>query len=465
MPAVLGRVAPALSSKLSLLIDISILISGLPMATALAHEGGPAFSGGQFYLAMVLVAVWMVTATSLRHYDPCANRSRLDDAAMVVVQVGALGTVLLLIHIGTGGRAPLPRALLYVLVVLPQLLAFRFAIARPLVRADEPIDEVLIVGTGALARVTADDLENRRRPRARVIGFLSLVGEPATNHCRDLLGTSADLARCLESFPVSEVYIAGDAIRQPDAMQAAIRVCETVGIPFALPAYPFELDRARPADMRSIADGYVHYQNMDVKPGQLALKRLFDIALSAAALWALVPLLLTVAALIKLTSKGPVFFRQVRVGLHGRTFNMLKFRSMVVDAEERKQSLAAQNEMTGPVFKIRNDPRVTRIGRFIRKYSIDELPQLVNVLRGDMTIVGPRPPVPSEVAKYKPWQRRRLSVRPGLTCIWQVSGRNQITFDQWMYLDMRYIDHWTLLEDLRLIFRTVPVVLTGRGAS
>ena len=144
---------------------------------------------------------------------------------------------------------------------------------------------------------------------------------------------------------------------------------------------------------------------------------------------------------------------------------MLKFRSMVVDAEQRKSALAAQNEMTGPVFKMKNDPRITRVGRFIRKYSIDELPQLINVLRGDMTIVGPRPPVPSEVAKYKPWQRRRLSVRPGLTCIWQVSGRNQITFDEWMYLDMRYIDHWTLLEDLRLIFRTVPVVLTGRGAS
>ena len=144
---------------------------------------------------------------------------------------------------------------------------------------------------------------------------------------------------------------------------------------------------------------------------------------------------------------------------------MLKFRSMVVDAEQRKSALAAQNEMTGPVFKIKSDPRITPIGRFIRKYSIDELPQLVNVLRGDMTIVGPRPPVPSEVAQYKPWQRRRLSVRPGLTCIWQVSGRNQITFEEWMYLDMRYIDHWTLLEDLRLIFRTVPVVLTGRGAS
>jgi exopolysaccharide biosynthesis polyprenyl glycosylphosphotransferase len=453
-----------LGSKLSLLIDISMLLGALPIATALDGGGAPAFSGAQLHFAVAVVAVWIVTATSLRHYYACADRSWSDDLAMVAVQVLALGTVLLLVQVGTGGSAPLPRASAYVLVLLPVLVAFRFAFARPLVSMDEPIDEVLIVGSGALARVTAEDLQ-KRRPGVKVVGFLSLVGEPSSNYCRDLLGTSADLADCLELFPVSEVYIAGDVTRHADAMQEAIRVCETLGVPFALPACPFLLDRARPAQLRSIADGYVHYLNMAVKPLQLALKRTLDIVLSATALWVLMPLLLTVAVLIKLTSKGPVFFRQVRVGLHGRTFRMLKFRSMVVDAEERKEALAAQNEMTGPVFKMKNDPRVTRIGRFIRKYSIDELPQLINVLRGDMTIVGPRPPVPSEVAKYKPWQRRRLSVRPGLTCIWQVSGRNQITFDEWMYLDMRYIDHWTLLEDLRLIFRTVPVVLTGRGAS
>jgi lipopolysaccharide/colanic/teichoic acid biosynthesis glycosyltransferase len=144
---------------------------------------------------------------------------------------------------------------------------------------------------------------------------------------------------------------------------------------------------------------------------------------------------------------------------------MLKFRSMVVNAEELKAKLAAENEQSGPVFKMKHDPRVTWIGRFIRKYSIDELPQLLNVLRGDMSLVGPRPPVPSEVAKYEAWQLRRLSVQPGLTCIWQVSGRNQISFEDWMYLDMQYIDHWSLSQDFNLLFRTVPVVITGRGAS
>jgi lipopolysaccharide/colanic/teichoic acid biosynthesis glycosyltransferase len=172
-----------------------------------------------------------------------------------------------------------------------------------------------------------------------------------------------------------------------------------------------------------------------------------------------------VAALIKLTSRGPIFFKQKRVGLHGKPFEMLKFRSMVINAEELKEKLAALNEQTGPVFKMKNDPRITRIGRFIRKYSIDELPQLLNVLRGEMSVVGPRPPLPKEVEKYAAWQRRRLSVRPGLTCIWQVSGRNQISFEEWMYLDMQYIDNWTLMTDLSLILRTVPVVVTGRGAS
>ncbi len=236
-------------------------------------------------------------------------------------------------------------------------------------------------------------------------------------------------------------------------------------MPFAVPAYAFRFDRALAVEAHVISDGYLHYQNGGGPPGQMAMKRLFDIVSSAVALWLLMPLFLAVAVLIKLTSRGPVFFKQQRAGIHGRSFNMLKFRSMVSNAEVLKPLLLKRNEQAGPVFKMRNDPRVTRVGRFIRRYSIDELPQLINVLRGDMSVVGPRPPVPAEVEKYEPWQRRRLSVRPGLTCIWQVSGRNQITFEDWMYLDMQYIDHWSLLRDFNLIFRTVPAVITGRGSS
>jgi exopolysaccharide biosynthesis polyprenyl glycosylphosphotransferase len=274
-----------------------------------------------------------------------------------------------------------------------------------------------------------------------------------------------DLEQLLRDKTVDEVYFAAASRHSHSIVQDGIRICEKFGIPFAVPASDYRMARATPACAKALSDGYVHYLNVRHTPVQRGLKRLLDIGVSFAALSMLSPLLLLVAVAVKLTSRGPVLFRQERVGLHGRTFPMLKFRSMVSNAEALKAKLALLNEQQGPVFKIMHDPRVTAVGRFIRKHSIDELPQLVNVLRGDMSLVGPRPPLPSETARYETWQRRRLSVRPGLTCVWQVSGRNQISFEEWMLLDMRYIDHWSLLQDVQLIMMTVPVVLTGRGAS
>src|SRR6202023_1822735 len=197
---------------------------------------------------------------------------------------------------------------------------------------------------------------------------------------------------------------------------------------------------------------------------RLALKRALDVVVAVAALAVLSPLLLLLALLIKATSAGPVFFGQRRVGMHGQVFRMLKLRSMVVNAEALRPRLEVLNESNGPVFKMRLDPRVTWIGRFMRKYSIDELPQLINVLLADRTRGGPPPPLPSEVARYEPWQHRRFAVRPGLTCFWQVAhGRYRISFDEWIRLDPEYIDQWTLLVDLCLIFRTVGVVLRATG--
>ncbi len=331
-------------------------------------------------------------------------------------------------------------------------------------RHEEPLDEALILGVGTMGRLTGEDLA--KHGRRRVSGYMAFSNEKLPSDMPGpVLGKVEQLEEVLCQVPVDIVYIAGNAQKHGQEMQAAIKLCERFGIPFALPAHPFRLDRARPVDSHAVADGYLHFVTHAPRPHQMAIKRLFDIIASAVALLALSPLLVTVAILIKLTSSGPIFFKQKRVGLHGKPFNMLKFRSMVVNAEELKEKLQAFNEQTGPVFKIKNDPRITWIGRFIRKYSIDELPQLLNVLRGEMSVVGPRPPLPREVEKYAAWQRRRLSVRPGLTCIWQVSGRNQISFEEWMYLDMQYIDNWTLMTDLNLILRTVPVVLTGHGAS
>jgi exopolysaccharide biosynthesis polyprenyl glycosylphosphotransferase len=177
------------------------------------------------------------------------------------------------------------------------------------------------------------------------------------------------------------------------------------------------------------------------------------------------PLLLATAAAVKFTSPGPVFFGQERIGMNKRRFRLLKFRSMVVDAEERKKELAHLNEMDGPAFKIRKDPRVTRIGAILRKLSIDELPQLINVLKGEMSLVGPRPPLLSEVNLYDWSDRRRLSIKPGITCLWQVSGRNELTFEEWMILDRKYIDNWSVWLDVKILLMTIPVVLLGKGAS
>jgi lipopolysaccharide/colanic/teichoic acid biosynthesis glycosyltransferase len=174
--------------------------------------------------------------------------------------------------------------------------------------------------------------------------------------------------------------------------------------------------------------------------------------------------MLLIAGLLKLAGGGRVLFTQTRCGLNGRRFTLYKFRTMVEDAESQRHAIAHLNEMSGPVFKVKRDPRVTPVGRWLRQFSLDELPQLWNVFKGDMSLVGPRPPVPQEVSQYQRWQRRRLSMRPGLTCLWQVQGRNELDFDRWIELDLEYIDSWSPLLDIKILLKTIPVVLSGKGA-
>lgn len=193
-------------------------------------------------------------------------------------------------------------------------------------------------------------------------------------------------------------------------------------------------------------------------------KRTLDIICSTLGLIILSPVLLIVAILIKLESKGPVIFSQKRVGLNGDEFKMYKFRSMVQNAEDLKEKLAKQNEMSGPMFKMKDDPRVTKVGKFIRKTSIDEIPQLINVIKGEMSLVGPRPSLPKEVEKFESWMLDRLNVKPGLTCYWQVSGRNNIDFEDWMKLDLQYVEDRSFLLDLKLIFKTFFVLFGDKNA-
>lgn len=196
----------------------------------------------------------------------------------------------------------------------------------------------------------------------------------------------------------------------------------------------------------------------------LLFKRVVDVIVSSLGLIILSPIFAALALLVKITSPGPVFYRQTRCGLGGRRFTLLKFRSMVANADELFPELETLNEVDGPVFKMRNDPRCTPLGRWMRSLSLDELPQLWNVLRGDMSLVGPRPPIPSEVQQYQPWQRRRLRIRPGLTCLWALEGRSHLRFDRWVKLDLLYIDNWSVWLDFKILLKTIPAVLSGKGA-
>jgi exopolysaccharide biosynthesis polyprenyl glycosylphosphotransferase len=462
MNTLFGRIAAGTVARLSLLIDLVVMLLALLAASYMS--GAKTLPPSLVTFSFVALATWLITAMSLRHYDPWASdRAPFDDAAMTSVLVLAVTTVLAVATTLLPIQG-LPNVGLFLLILWPTAIVMRVTVFRTLSPRSGPIDEVLVVGIGPMGRATAEDL--RRKGRRTVLGFARFSSEQAPEALKGkVLGTARELESVLRNVPVGEVYLAATSIAHAEEMQGAIKVCERFGVPFAMPPYLFRLERARPLTTHAIGDGYIHYQSVSSKPTQMALKRGFDILSSAFALWLLIPLLLVVTLLVKLTSRGPLLFRQVRVGLHGRPFRMLKFRTMVENAEALKAELAAHNEMDGPVFKMKRDPRITPVGRFLRKFSIDELPQLLNVLRGDMSIVGPRPPVPNEVAKYEPWQRRRLSVRPGLTCIWQVSGRNEISFEQWMYMDLQYIDNWSFLKDVSLILKTFPVVLTGRGAS
>jgi len=207
------------------------------------------------------------------------------------------------------------------------------------------------------------------------------------------------------------------------------------------------------------------FDSVRPRQGELVVKELFDRMVAALALALALPVLAASAVAIKIFSRGPILFKQKRLGLNGRKFTMYKFRTMVPQAEKLKEGLARYNEMDGPVFKIGDDPRITRIGRFLRRTSLDELPQIINVLKGDMSLVGPRPPLANEVEQYDPWQRRRLAFKPGITCLWQISGRNNVNFEKWMKLDLEYIDNWSLWLDAKILAKTIPAVLTGRGAK
>jgi exopolysaccharide biosynthesis polyprenyl glycosylphosphotransferase len=324
----------------------------------------------------------------------------------------------------------------------------------------------LIVGCGGRAHEMATLIEESHGMGLRLVGFVNPTSE--SSKLSDRFGRYevfplSLVERVLQDRVIDEVVFAV-SMQELARLEPLMSHCANVGVKtrVQLEFLPAPYSRIYLENFRDVP-----LLSLSTAPESellLFFKRTGDVIVATFSLVLLFPLLGAIAAAIRLTSPGDVLFRQTRCGLGGRRFTLYKFRSMVNNAEQLRVELHELNELDGPVFKISDDPRITPVGRILRRFSLDELPQLWNILRGDMSFVGPRPAIPDEVEKYEPWQRRRLRMRPGLTCIWVLEGRSHIDFHRWIQLDLAYIDNWSLWLDCKIFFRTIPIVISGKGA-
>lgn len=427
----------------------------------------------------LLPLILLIWGALLLRYNLYHSRrtTTLQSEAWDIVQANGVGTLLLVLFVFLFrldelllGQDKISRLWILLFVLLSSvLLLARMLLVRLVARSVRMegfnYRTVVIAGTNATAMRIAESIQAHPYWGYRILGFVSDRAPQASEGVPSerILGTLDDLPQIVDQLPVDEVIFALGR-QQYDRLENLLLGLEEIGVRtrLALDLFPHARARVEVGTLDELP--LLTYSTTPSSELALLGKRLMDVTISSVLLAIAWPLMLLIAAALKLGEGGNVLYRQTRCGLHGRRFTLYKFRTMVEDADRQQDQLAHLNEMTGPVFKVRSDPRVTRIGWILRRLSLDELPQLWNVLRGDMSLVGPRPPVPQEVSSYERWQRRRLSMRPGLTCLWQIRGRNNIDFDRWIELDLEYIDNWSPLLDVKILAKTIPVVLSGRGA-
>lgn len=480
----------------SFALDITIAAFMFPVAVALQNKLGFALNMGVlnflfnvvdwnlFNFAPVLIwllPAWYISLTLCKAYESFHEKYILETILRVINASVLICLFSLIIFSLIGFKAVNFNGLIVgydltysIILIYPALSACVLIICRiilvALFRVVRTLGynrrQVIIVGTGPRAISHFKKISEHPGWGLELVGFITL--EKADHRPPELkeypiIGTIENLRQILEFSPADEVFFIVPR-KWLDRIEPAVMTCDTLGITVHIAIDLFSMKVSKTSLSYLSGLPVLSLNTTSTNYPALALKRSIDILGALIGLILFFPFALIIILLIKIESEGPVFFAQSRCSLNGRLFKMYKFRTMVKKAEQIKKDLLRDNELTGPVFKMKKDPRVTLFGKILRKFSIDEIPQLLNVLMGDMSLVGPRPPIPEEVRHYKPWQKRRLSMRPGLTCIWQVSGRNNIKFDKWMEMDLEYIDNWSLLLDLKILLKTIPCVIFAKGS-
>ena len=410
-------------------------------------------------------------------YDVEKNQ-KCSQLASRIVKASLTGTsgiifIMYLLHMDAVSRLFLAFFTTYLILFLTIANSFLHYTLRYNRSRDYNSRNVLIIGSKTKATELIREIQKNPGSGYRICGCLETVDEKESIGSTvfndvTISGTMDNFTNILLTEAIDEILFA-IPLKKIAKVHEYISFAEKMGINVRImPDFQIQRIMYYPETAKVYIDSFLGMPTLSLSSvpatgSELISKSIIDHSLAGLGLLFLSPLFLLIGLGIKLTSRGPVFFTQTRCGLNGRHFTLYKFRTMVVNAEEGKQELNLNNEMDGPVFKIKKDPRISPFGHFLRKTSLDELPQLFNILKGEMSLVGPRPPLPSEVKQYQLWQRRKLSMKPGLTCIWQVSGRNNVSFEQWMQMDLEYIDNWSLLLDFKLLGLTAKEVTLGRG--
>ena len=462
----------------SMVLVASFLVACIPSVRSISAITLPEFlamrfSVRNFLLFAAMVLIWHAMFSFLELYESkrlWGERAEAGD----VLEATSLATVALFV-VGSffipSISSPKFLGLFWVVSTGTILLSRRLmrSMLKQFRKRGHNTVQVLIVGTNPRAVLFAKKLEIQSEFGCRILGFVDKKWAGLEEFGKSGFMLACDFkkfASFIRANVVDEVIIALPLSSCYADASRIVALCEEQGIVTRCLSNLFDLKLPNAKLVPVDYDSLITSRAGGLQGWGIMFKRFLDIVISLACLIVLAPLFIIVTALIRCTSRGPALFVQQRVGLNKRLIGVYKFRTMVQDAEQKQAALEHLNEVSGPVFKIKNDPRITPIGRFLRKTSIDELPQLLNVLKGDMSLVGPRPlPVRDYEGFSQDWQRRRLSIRPGITCLWQINGRSSIQFDRWMELDMEYIDRWSVWLDMLILIRTIPAVLRGSGAA